>query len=114
VKKLELKQKINFASGTANLTRPSNAVLDDVAKQLAANPGAKVRIEGHTDDVGADAANKKLSEKRAQAVKTYLTKKGIEPSRMEAQGLGESQPLVAGKTAKAREANRRVDIYTIE
>jgi outer membrane protein OmpA-like peptidoglycan-associated protein len=114
VKKLELKKKINFGTGNATITRSSYGTLDDVAKTLAANPGAKIRIEGHTDDVGAEAANQKLSQRRAEAVKTYLSKKGVDPARMEAKGFGESNPVDPGKTAKAREANRRVDIYTIE
>jgi outer membrane protein OmpA-like peptidoglycan-associated protein len=116
VKKLDLKQKINFGSGNATITRASYPTLDAVAKTLAAHPEVKtIRIEGHTDDVGADAANQKLSQRRAEAVKTYLSKKGgIDPARMEAKGFGESNPVMPGKTKAAREANRRVEIYTVE
>jgi len=73
----------------------------------------KVRIEGHTDDVGNDAKNLTLSQQRAESVVAYLVKSGVEATRFEAVGFGETKPLVEGKTKKARTANRRVEFNVV-
>ncbi len=68
---------------------------------------------GHTDSVGADAYNQKLSEKRAQAVKDYLTSKGTDASRVYVEGKGEKQPVADNKSSDGRAKNRRVEIEVV-
>lgn len=85
--------------------------LDQIAKFLKLNPEVFVKIQGHTDNVGTKAYNDALAMKRAQAVKTYLTGKGIEKNRLTCEGFGFSKPAASNKTDKGRALNRRVEIY---
>ena len=68
---------------------------------------------GHTDSIGADAYNQKLSVRRAESVKSYLVSKGVEPNRIYTEGKGEKQPVASNKTADGRQKNRRVEIEVI-
>ncbi len=68
-----------------------------------------LKLAGHTDNVGSDNANLKLSKDRAESVKNYLVSKGANPSRIEATGYGETQPIATNKTAAGRQKNRRVE-----
>jgi outer membrane protein OmpA-like peptidoglycan-associated protein len=112
--KIEIKEKVFFDTGKATIKPQSNALLDDVAKLIAANPQVGVvTVEGHTDSTGSAATNRALSQKRAEAVKDYLVSKGVDASRIEAKGFGPDQPVESNKTAKGREANRRVE-FTIQ
>lgn len=77
-------------------------------------PVKKVIIEGHTDSQGSEAYNQQLSLKRAQAVKNYLISQGIPAERIEAIGLGESQPISENNTPQGRQLNRRVQIKLIK
>ena len=80
-----------------------------------ANPDIKrVMIEGNTDSVGSDAYNQKLSERRANSVKTYLTNKGINPGVLDSVGYGESRPVATNDTAEGRAKNRRVEFKVVE
>lgn len=115
--KKEIVAKINkaagsiyFATGSAKLLAKSNASLNAVAKTLSENPELKVHIDGHTDNTGTEAKNQTLSEQRANAVKAYLVKKGVDESRLEAQGFGQSKPIADNKTAAGRTKNRRVEL----
>lgn len=74
----------------------------------ASAAGALV-IEGHTDNKGSAALNRKLSKARADAVRSYLTSKGVEPARLEAKGYGPDRPTASNANATGREANRRVE-----
>jgi OOP family OmpA-OmpF porin len=74
----------------------------------------KIEIAGHTDNVGTDAYNNPLSVKRAQAVQTYLTGKGIDATRLSAKGYGKTKPLQAGDTEEIRKLNRRVEFIITE
>jgi outer membrane protein OmpA-like peptidoglycan-associated protein len=113
-KKLELNEKVYFDTGKTTIKAGSLPLLDEVAQVLTANPSVKkVLVEGHTDNLGKAELNTKLSEGRAQAVKAYLVKKGVAAERLDAKGFGPTQPLADNKTAKGREANRRVE-FTIE
>ncbi len=81
---------------------------------LKENSGLQVKIIGHTDSDGDDAANLELSKKRAEAVKATLTKEfGIEESRMQADGKGETQPAAANTTPEGKAQNRRVEFIKI-
>ena len=78
-------------------------------QQILINKNFSLKLAGHTDNVGSDDANMKLSKDRAEAVKDYLVSKGANPSRIEATGYGETQPIASNKTAAGRAKNRRVE-----
>jgi outer membrane protein OmpA-like peptidoglycan-associated protein len=101
-------QDITFETGKADLKPDSNEELDRLVALLEGNQTIKVEISAHTDDVGNDDSNLKLSEKRAKTVVDYLTAKGIKADRMTAKGYGETQPLVANDTDGNKAKNRRV------
>ncbi|HEX5628119.1 MAG TPA: OmpA family protein [Usitatibacteraceae bacterium] len=84
--------------------------IDDAMAKLAGVDVEMVIATGHTDSVGTDAYNQKLSDRRAAAVKDYLVSKGIPASKITTIGKGESQPVATNKTAEGRQKNRRVDI----
>jgi outer membrane protein OmpA-like peptidoglycan-associated protein len=84
--------------------------LAKVAGIVSGHPGLKLDIEGHTDSVGGDDYNQKLSEQRGGAVRDYLTSQGMAQASVTAKGLGESQPTATNDTAKGRQENRRVEI----
>jgi len=99
---------ITFATGQATITPASDAVLGDVLAVLTANADWKLRIEGHTDNVGDKTANLKLSTARAAAVAAWLTGKGIDAARLTTSGLGDTQPVADNATEEGRARNRRV------
>ena len=101
-------QDITFETGKADLKPESNEELDRLVGLLEGNQTIKVEISAHTDDVGNDDSNLKLSEKRAKTVVDYLTSKGIKADRMTAKGYGETQPLVGNDTDENKAKNRRV------
>jgi outer membrane protein OmpA-like peptidoglycan-associated protein len=80
---------------------------------LKENPSLKIRINGHTDNVGKSADNLKLSNDRAKAVISYLTSNGIESTRVSAQGLGDTQPVADNTTEQGRATNRRTELKII-
>ena len=84
--------------------------IDEALAKLQGVDVEMVIATGHTDSVGTDAYNQKLSERRAAAVKDYLVSKGIPASKITTIGKGESQPVATNKTAEGRQKNRRVDI----
>jgi OOP family OmpA-OmpF porin len=101
---------VNFEFDSARLTDDSKGILDQTAETLKSYPEVKVEVAGYTDDVGSDSYNMGLSERRAQAVKTYLTAQGVAADRMTPVGYGKTQPLVEGTTAEDRAKNRRVEL----
>jgi outer membrane protein OmpA-like peptidoglycan-associated protein len=100
---------IEFEFNSDVLLPSSMDLLDRVASVLLGRPRLKLIVEGHTDDVGDDDYNMQLSRYRADAVKTYLVKKGIHPETIQARGYGETRPISPGKTEKDRALNRRVE-----
>lgn len=113
--KIEILQKVHFATGKATILKKSFNLLDQVALTLKANPQIKnIRVDGHTDSMGREEYNRKLSQARAEAVLEYLTNKGVEANRMQAKGFGESNPIDSNKTARGREKNRRVEFTIVE
>lgn len=114
--KIEIRQQINFASGSARITgRSSQEVLDEVALALRDNPQIqKIRIEGHTDSQGSDASNLRLSQNRADAVMAQLIKRGVDPARLTSIGYGESTPIASNATAKGRAENRRTEFNIVD
>lgn len=114
-KKITIDQMIHFDFDKSNIRPDAARILDDVAAVLSANPGVKkIRIESHTDAVGTDAYNMKLSQRRANSTKEYLVRKGIDPSRLEAVGYGESRPVDTNSNAAGRAKNRRSEFNVIE
>lgn len=99
----------NFKTDEAILRRVDERVLQDLVVFMRGNPATTVDIEGHTDDVGDEEYNLKLSRKRAQAVARYLTKNGIDRSRLTYRGYGEGRPLLGKTDAESRSKNRRVE-----
>lgn len=99
---------ITFATGQAAITPQSNQVLSDLLAVLQANGEWRLRIEGHTDNVGDQAANLKLSNARAAAVAAWLTGQGVDPGRLSTAGLGDTQPVADNSTEDGRARNRRV------
>lgn len=103
-------QGILFDTGSDILRPESTPTLTAIAGMLEKHPDLALRIEGHTDAVGDDDANRALSERRAAAVVAYLTGRGIQAARLEAAGLGETAPVADNDTPEGRQANRRVEL----
>ena len=99
-----------FATGSNKLLAKSNPALNNVVKALNENPSYTVEISGHTDNTGSAEKNQKLSEARANAVKAYLVKKGVDESRINTTGYGAEKPIADNKTAAGRAKNRRVEM----
>jgi outer membrane protein OmpA-like peptidoglycan-associated protein len=112
--KIELKQTVFFATNRATIKPKSFALLSDVAQAMQDHPKIKVEIQGHTDSQGKDAKNLKLSQKRAESVRTYLTKKGVTGDRMIPKGYGENVPIADNRTSQGRAQNRRVEFVITE
>jgi OOP family OmpA-OmpF porin len=108
--------KVEFAFNSAELTPQATKTLDELGKALTSND-LKVYcfvVEGHTDSIGSDAYNMKLSQQRAQSVVHYLTKKfDIDPDRLQAVGVGKASPIASNDTDEGRQKNRRVQIANI-
>jgi len=105
---------IEFDSGKARLKKKSYSILMKAGEILNRYGDAKFIIEGHTDNVGSDTANLKLSEKRAQTVYKFLSKKfKISKDRVQVKGYGESKPIAPNDTAMGRAKNRRVEIVIV-
>jgi len=103
---------IFFDFGKSTLRQESNEELNNVVNLLNNNPKMEIEIAGHTDNIGSDAANMKLSDDRANAVRNYLISKGISASRITAKGYGETKPIATNDTDEGRQINRRVE-FTI-
>lgn len=101
---------IYFRTDSAELKSESIAVLDATADTLNANPGVGVEIAGHTDSQGDAGYNQGLSQRRADAVRSYLISKGVNGSRLSAAGYGETQPVADNGTSEGRAQNRRVEL----
>jgi len=106
--KLDLFSKqIQFETGKATLLAESMPALDSVVTIMLAYPNINALVEGHTDNVGDDEENMLLSQERANTVLKYLTDRKVDPSRISAQGFGETQPIKTNNTPEGRAANRR-------
>jgi outer membrane protein OmpA-like peptidoglycan-associated protein len=105
--------RIDFKPGSDLLEADSTPLLDAVAQLLASEPELKVEVEGHTDSHGDPASNRRLSQRRAQAVQTYLASKGIDAKRIHTVGSGSTRPLVRAQTPEAYEMNRRIEFHVL-
>jgi OOP family OmpA-OmpF porin len=100
----------SFDFNKATLTAEGRAHVDHAVQVLRDNPGVHVSVEGHTDSVGSDAYNMKLSQRRAATVRDYLVSHGVAASRITTKGYGKSHPIATNSTAEGRAENRRVEI----
>ena len=101
---------VQFYTNSAKLLPYSIQSIQELAEYLGTHPQINALIKGHTDDVGDAQANLKLSQERAETVRQVLINFGVEPSRVEARGFGESQPKTRDQTIEARAINRRVEV----
>jgi outer membrane protein OmpA-like peptidoglycan-associated protein len=99
-----------FDAGKASLQPSAMTAIDRLAQLLGVYPERSVRIEGHTDSLGDDAANQLLSERRAAAVRDALLARGVAAARVEAVGYGETRPIADNRTENGRQNNRRIEI----
>jgi outer membrane protein OmpA-like peptidoglycan-associated protein len=100
----------NFDFNKSTLTQAGKGKVADAAKVLKDNPTIHVEVGGHTDSIGSDSYNMKLSERRAKTVAEELTRDGISASRLTVRGYGESRPVADNKTEAGRARNRRVEL----
>ena len=100
---------VNFDFDKSTIQPEGKPVLDEAIRALNEQPNVRISVEGHTDAIGSDAYNQRLSERRAQAVVDYLAAGGVARSRMTARGFGESRPVASNDTADGRAQNRRVE-----
>jgi OOP family OmpA-OmpF porin len=112
-------EKVTFAADAffdfdkAVLKPEGRAKLDDLVSKMSGLNLEVVIAVGHTDSIGTDAYNQRLSVRRAEAVKSYLVSKGVERNRVYTEGKGEKQPVADNKTAEGRAKNRRVEIEVV-
>lgn len=104
-------QGVNFQTASATLTAASLARLDQIAMSLRAHPKVRVEIAGYTDDQGVQAANIRLSQARADAVRAYLIRQGVGGTQLTARGFGSANPLDSNATPTGRARNRRVELH---
>ena len=101
---------VNFDFDKANIRADAEPILDTAAATLKEDSSIAVSVEGHTDSRGTDAYNERLSVRRANAVRDYLVRHGIDASRLSVRGFGESQPVASNDTDEGRAQNRRVEL----
>jgi OOP family OmpA-OmpF porin len=111
--KVTLAADVLFDFDKSVLKNEGKSKLDDLATKVNAINLEVVIAIGHTDSIGSDAYNQKLSVRRAESVKAYLVSKGVEPNRIYTEGKGEKQPVASNKTKDGRQKNRRVEIEVI-
>jgi outer membrane protein OmpA-like peptidoglycan-associated protein len=108
-----LLRTVSFAPGSAEIDAGSAIVLDVAAGEILARTGVRIRIEGHTDGVGSPESNEALSQRRAEAVRRYLVRKGVAPQRLETRARGASSPVASNETEEGRARNRRVELVVL-
>jgi OmpA-OmpF porin, OOP family len=99
-----------FDFDKSNIKPEAAAILDRLVAFMNENKDKRASLSGHTDSVGTEAYNQRLSERRVNSVRDYVVKKGVDGERMSGQGFGESKPIADNKTKEGRAKNRRVEI----
>lgn len=110
---LNMPGNITFDTGKANIKSNFSPVLSDIANVMIKYPETNIEVQGHTDNVGSDTDNLKLSQQRAQSVSSALGSLGVDSNRIKSVGYGESAPVASNDTPAGRETNRRVEIKII-
>ncbi|HEY3174447.1 MAG TPA: OmpA family protein [Candidatus Polarisedimenticolia bacterium] len=113
-KKAVILEGVEFDNDRDTLRPASLTTLDEVASSLKDWPFIRVEIQGHCSEVGTEAHNLELSDRRAAAVRAYLISRGIDSSRLESRGFGESRPIASNTTEEGRQKNRRVELHRID
>ena len=108
--KLTMPSGVTFATNSSSLSPDAVNSLNTVANVLTQYPETTITVAGHTDNTGSDAINDQLSQRRAQAVASYLQSRGVSASRMNIFGHGSRQPIASNATVEGRAQNRRVEI----
>ncbi|MBR9854482.1 MAG: OmpA family protein [Algicola sp.] len=105
---------INFDTGKSRIKSESYEIVSEITKMLNANPDLKISIEGHTDNVGSEETNMKLSKNRARSVLMALVDEGVDESRLVSTGFGQSKPIGDNASEEGKALNRRVELRKIE
>jgi outer membrane protein OmpA-like peptidoglycan-associated protein len=109
---IQVLKKVEFEFGSSRISPASYPILDEVWKLMEANPEISLlSVEGHTDNVGSDELNLRLSKERARSCLDYLVKKGVKQSRLTSEGFGEAKPIESNDTADGRAKNRRTEFH---
>jgi OmpA-OmpF porin, OOP family len=111
--RIEIRQQVHFDTAKYRILSASFPLLDQVVQVLSDFPKMRISVEGHTDSVGTDVSNLRLSQQRADAVRDYLMAKGVGPARLDATGFGPTRPVASNKTAKGRAQNRRTEFRIV-
>jgi outer membrane protein OmpA-like peptidoglycan-associated protein len=106
-------QGVTFESGRSGLLPGSATILDEVAASLLAHPDVRIEIAGYTDNTGSSVMNTRLAAARAEAVRSYLARRGVPPDRMVATGYGPTNPVASNATPEGRARNRRVELHRL-
>lgn len=106
-------QIINFASGSSEIPKANQSILDQAAALMQRASQVQLTIKGFTDSVGNAEANKALSLKRAEAIKNYLVAKGVDPAQLKAEGYGQEQPKADNSTPEGQFQNRRIEFEVL-
>lgn len=104
---------VNFDTDKASIRPESGPTVAEVVTLLRQHPTLRLAVQGHTDNAGTPAHNQQLSEARAQSVVAVLTAANISPSRLQAAGFGQTQPLADNATEAGRAQNRRVELVKL-
>ena len=104
---------IYFATGKTRILDSSEQALNELHRFLLSRPNQRIRIVGHTDNIGSDRSNQILSEGRCKEVKREMEERGVAPGRIEIEGRGERDPIVMNDTEEHRQMNRRVEIVLL-
>lgn len=105
---------VNFEFNSAELTEGSYPILYGAVQYLNQHKDLRIEIQGHTDNIGSDEYNQRLSERRAETVRNYLVAQGIDPNRLTTKGYGESVPIADNNTPEGRALNRRIEFKVIK
>jgi outer membrane protein OmpA-like peptidoglycan-associated protein len=101
---------INFDTGKSTIKPESKPIINQIVEMMKANPGLKIGVEGHTDNVGNPKSNKTLSDERAKSVVAAIAAQGIDTKRLSAAGYGQDKPIADNKTEEGKAKNRRVEL----
>ena len=104
---------IYFATGKTRILSSSEPALNELFRFLTIRPSQRIRIVGHTDNIGSDRSNQVLSEGRCKEVKQEMIRRGIRPERIQIEGRGERDPIVPNTSEENRQMNRRVEIVLL-